>query len=159
MRGAGLAAQYSALSADHLEYANAADIAAMARSGTAAVLLPGAFYFLNETRQPPVDLLRKSGVPIAVASDFNPGSSPIMDPRLVMNMAATLFGLTPEEALAGMTRNAAAALGLDQEIGTLTIGKRADICLWTIAHPAELVYWIGGEGPDRVFIGGEEKRV
>lgn len=155
--GAGLAAQYSALSADHLEYANAADIAAMARSGTVAVLLPGAFYFLKETKKPPVDLLRSHKVRIAVASDFNPGSSPLWEPRLVMNMAATLFGLTPEEALAGMTRNAAAALGLDWEIGTLTIGKKADFCVWRIGRPAEIVYWIGGEGPERVFIDGEEK--
>lgn len=155
--GAGLAAQYSALSADHLEYANAADIAAMARSGTVAVLLPGAFYFLKETKKPPVDLLRSHKVRIAVASDFNPGSSPLWEPRLVMNMAATFFGLTPEEALAGMTRNAAAALGLDWEIGTLTIGKKADFCVWRIGRPAEIVYWIGGEGPERVFIDGEEK--
>lgn len=155
--GAGLAAQYSALSADHLEYANAADIAAMARSGTVAVLLPGAFYFLKETKKPPVDLLRSHKVRMAVASDFNPGSSPLWEPRLVMNMAATFFGLTPEEALAGMTRNAAAALGLDWEIGTLTIGKKADFCVWRIGRPAEIVYWIGGEGPERVFIDGEEK--
>ena len=155
--GAGLAAQYSALSADHLEYANAANIAAMARGGTVAVLLPGAFYFLKETKKPPVDLLRAHRVPIAVASDFNPGSSPVLDPRLVMNMACILFGLTPEEALAGMTRNAAAALGLEQEIGTLTIGKVADFCVWRIESPAELAYWIGGEGPERIFIGGQEK--
>lgn len=155
--GAGLAAHYAALSADHLEHANAADVAAMARSGTVAVLLPGAFYFLKETKKPPVDLLRTHKVRMAVASDFNPGSSPVLEPRLVMNMAATLFGLTPEEALAGMTRNAAAALGLDREIGSLTIGKKADFCVWRVASPAELVYWIGGEGPERIFIDGEEK--
>ncbi|MEQ1930233.1 MAG: imidazolonepropionase, partial [Parvularculaceae bacterium] len=154
--GAGLAAQFSALSADHLEYANAGDIAAMARSGTVAVLLPGAFYFLKETKKPPIDLLRAHKVRIAIASDFNPGSSPILEPRLVMNMAATLFGLTPEEALSGMTRNAAAALGLDWEIGTLTIGKKADFCVWDIGRPADLVYWIGGDGPKRVFVDGVE---
>lgn len=157
--GAGLAAEFSALSADHLEYASPAGIAAMGRSGTVAVLLPGAFYFLKETKTPPVDSLRHHNAPIAIASDFNPGSSPISNPRLVMNMASTLFGLTPEESLAGMTRNAAAALGLEHEIGTLTIGKAADFAVWRIGRPAELAYWIGGAGPERVFAGGQEMRI
>ncbi len=153
--GAGLAAQYSALSADHLEYANAEDIAAMGRSGTVAVLLPGAFYFLKESRKPLVDLLRKLKIRIAVATDFNPGSSPLSSPTLAMNMACTLFGLTPEESLAGMTVNAAAALGLEHVIGTLTVGKAADLALWDIESPAELSYWVGGFGPRRVIVGGQ----
>jgi imidazolonepropionase len=106
------------------------------------VLLPGAFYFLRETQLPPVATLRRHGVPIALATDANPGSSPLLSPLLTMNMAATLFRLTPEEALAGMTRNGARALGLQQEIGTLEVGKAADIAIWDIARPAELVYWI-----------------
>jgi imidazolonepropionase len=155
-RGAQLAAEFWALSADHLEHASEEGIAAMAKAGTVAVLLPGAFYFLKETRKPPVDLLRKHGVRMAVATDFNPGSSPLASPTLAMNMACTLFGLTPAEALAGMTRNAAAALGLDREIGTLEVGKRADLAIWDIDGPAELSYWIGGLKPSRVFVKGEE---
>lgn len=154
--GAGLAAEFGALSADHLEYVNDSDIAAMARAGTIAVLLPGAFYFLKETKKPPVEKFREHGVRIAVASDFNPGSSPVSSPNLVMNMAATLFGLTPEEALAGMTRNAAAALGLSEIAGTLEAGKAADLAIWRISAPAELSYWAGGLVPDRVFAGGRE---
>lgn len=154
--GAGLAAAFGALSADHLEYVNENDIAAMAKAGSIAVLLPGAFYFLNETKKPPVDLFRKHGVRMAVASDCNPGTSPMVSPGLVMNMAATLFGLTPEEALAGMTRNAAAALGLSSDIGTLEKGKAADFAVWRASGPAALSYWIGGAEPERVFISGRE---
>lgn len=154
--GAGLAASYKALSADHLEYVNETDVIRMSDNGTVAVLLPGAFYFLREKRMPPVALFRKHNVRMAVASDFNPGSSPVCSPNLVMNMACTLFGLTPEEALAGMTRNAAAALGLSDEIGTLEVGKAADFAVWRINQPAELSYWIGGLSPERVFAGGEE---
>jgi imidazolonepropionase len=154
--GTGLAAQYSALSADHLEYANAEGVAAMGRSGTVAVLLPGAFYFLKETKKPPVDLLRKLKVAVAVATDFNPGSSPLASPTLAMNMACTLFGLTPEESLAGMTRNAAAALGLEHETGTLAVGKAADLALWDIESPGELSYWVGGLAPERVMIAGRD---
>lgn len=154
--GAGLAAEFGALSADHLEYVSDGDIAAMARAGTVAVLLPGAFYFLREKHKPPVAKLRAHGVRMAVASDFNPGSSPVSSPNLVMNMAATLFGLTPEEALAGMTRNAAAALGLSGVVGTIEKGKAADLAIWRIGSPAELSYWAGGLVPDRVFAGGRE---
>jgi imidazolonepropionase len=154
--GAGLAAEYNALSADHLEYINERDIAAMAKSETVAVLLPGAFYFLKETKRPPTELLRKHGVRMAIATDFNPGSAPLSSPTLAMNMACTLFGLTPEEALAGMTRNAAAALGMTSDIGTLETGKVADLSVWRIARPGELAYWMGGLGPERVFASGRE---
>lgn len=141
--GARLAAEYGALSADHLEYLDADGVAAMAAAETVAVLLPGAFYTLREKQVPPVEALRAAGVAIAVATDCNPGSSPLASPLLAMNMAATLFRLTPEEALAGMTRNAARALGLDGEVGTVEVGKRAELAVWDIEHPAELVYRIG----------------
>lgn len=141
--GAALAASRNALSADHLEYLDAAGVAAMAASGTVAVLLPGAYYFLRETQAPPFKLLREAGVPIAVATDCNPGSSPLASPLLAMNMACTLFRLTPQEALAGFTRNAARALGLHADIGTIEPGKRAEIAVWNIAEPAELAYRIG----------------
>ncbi|MEQ8179536.1 MAG: imidazolonepropionase [Amphiplicatus sp.] len=154
--GAGLAAEYRALSADHLEYINEGDVEAMATSGSVAVLLPGAFYFLKETRKPPVGLFRKHGVAMAIASDCNPGTSPMVAPSLVMNMACTLFGLTPEEALAGMTRNAAAALGLSGEIGTLEAGKAADVVIWRVSRPAEIAYWVGAAAPERVFASGRE---
>jgi imidazolonepropionase len=140
--GAALAAESGALSADHIEYANESGIAAMGRAGTVAVLLPGAFYFLREKQLPPVEQLRRHKVPIALATDANPGSSPVLSPLLVMNMAATLFRLTPEEALAGVTRNGARALGLLGELGTLEAGKAADFVLWDIERPAELVYWV-----------------
>jgi imidazolonepropionase len=143
MGGAALAARYGGLSADHLEYLDEPGVKAMAKSGTVAVLLPGAFYFLKETQKPPVDLLRRHRVPIAVATDCNPGSSPLASLLLAMNMAATLFGLTPEEALLGVTRNAARALGLGEEIGTLRPGLRCDLAIWDIGRPAELVYRIG----------------
>ena len=141
--GAALAAEFGALSADHLEFASEDGIRAMAGAGVAAVLLPGAFYALKETRKPPVALLREHGVRIAIATDLNPGSSPLVSPTLAMNMACTLFGLTPEEALAGMTRNAAAALGIAGEAGTIETGKRADLAVWDVSEPAELAYRIG----------------
>ena len=140
--GAALAARYGALSAEHLEHANADGVAAMARAGTVAVLLPGAFYFLRDVKLPPVDLFRRHGVPIAIASDCNPGSSPAVSLLLMLNMACTLFRLTPAEALAGVTRNAARALGLADR-GVLATGKMADFVVWDISHPAELSYWIG----------------
>jgi imidazolonepropionase len=154
LHGAALAAEYEALSADHLEHVDEAGIAAMARAGMVAVLLPGAFYALKETKKPPVGLLRRHGVPMAVATDCNPGTSPVLSPTLMMSMACTLFGLTPEEALAGMTREAARALGLQDEIGTISDGKTADLCLWRIGRPAELCYWIGLPGPERRIVGG-----
>ncbi|MDN2565918.1 imidazolonepropionase [Aquibium sp. A9E412] len=141
--GAALAASYGALSADHLEYLDEAGVAAMAAAGSVAVLLPGAFYTLRETQCPPVAALRAAGVPMAVATDCNPGSSPLASPLLALNMAATLFRLTPEEALAGATREAARALGLAQETGTLAPGKRAEIAVWDVAEPAALAYRIG----------------
>jgi len=141
--GARLAARYRALSADHLEYADEEDVLALARAGTVAVLLPGAFYFLRETRVPPVEALRRHGVAMAVATDCNPGSSPMNSLLLALNMACTLFRLTPEEALAGATRVAARALGLAQEAGTLEAGKIADFALWDIERPADIAYGIG----------------
>ncbi len=143
-RGAALAARYQALSADHLEYTSAEGVAAMAKSGTVAVLLPGAFYTLRETKLPPIEALRQAGVKMAVATDSNPGTSPTTSLLLMLNMAATLFRLTPAEALAGVTRNAAAALGLGSSHGTLEAGKRADFCVWDIETPAELTYSLGG---------------
>ncbi|HSS64363.1 MAG TPA: imidazolonepropionase [Gammaproteobacteria bacterium] len=153
--GAELAARFGALSADHLEYISEAGVAAMAKSGTAAVLLPGAFYFLRETRVPPVDLFRRHNVPMAIASDNNPGSSPSCSLLLMLNMACTLFRMTPEEALAGVTRNAAVALGRDSAFGTLEIGKRADFVLWDVDHPAELAYRIGFNPRHAVIRGGD----
>lgn len=140
--GAKLAASYNALSADHLEYLDEAGVKAMAAAGTAAVLLPGAFYTLRETQHPPVDLFRKHGVPIAIATDCNPGSSPVASLLLIMNMACTLFRLTPEESLSGVTRVAAQALGLSDR-GIIAQGKQADFALWNVAHPAELSYRVG----------------
>jgi imidazolonepropionase len=152
--GAALAAQYRALSADHLEHLDEAGAKAMVSAGTVAVLIPGAFYALQETKKPPVELLRKHKVRIAVATDCNPGTSPLLSPTLAMNMACTLFGLTPEEAVTGMTINAARALGLDKEIGTIAPGKAADLCVWNIESLAELGYWIGLPGPERrIFMG------
>jgi imidazolonepropionase len=141
--GAALAARYGALSADHLEYTAEAGIEALARAGSVAVLLPGAFYFLRETRLPPISALRTHRVPIALATDHNPGSSPLSSPLLAMNMACTLFRLTPEEALAGFTVHAARALGMQSSHGTLEVGKAADLALWEIESPAELAYAIG----------------
>ena len=152
-KGAEIAAKYKALSADHLEHLDAPGAKAMARAGTVAVLLPGAFYALQETRKPPVQLLRDAGVPIAVATDCNPGTSPLLNPQLAMNMACTLFGLRPEEAIAGMTIHAARALGLASQIGSIAAGKAADLAVWRIAEPAELGYWVGLM-PERRIYGG-----
>ncbi|MCQ0988111.1 imidazolonepropionase [Jiella marina] len=154
LSGAELAARYGALSADHLEYLSEAGAKAMANSGTVAVLLPGAFYFIRETKLPPVDLMRTKGVPIALATDCNPGTSPLTSLLLTMNMAATFFRMTVEECLLGVTRNAAKALGKADEIGTLEAGKRADFCLWDIEEPAELVYRIGFNPLHRRVRGG-----
>lgn len=141
--GAALAARYNALSADHLEHLDEAGVRAMAANGTVAVLLPGAFYFLRETKLPPIEQLRAAGVPMALATDCNPGTSPLTSPLAVMNMACTLFRMTPEEALAGFTREGARALGLQDEIGTLEVGKAADFAIWDVKSPAELSYWLG----------------
>ncbi|MEO0992309.1 MAG: imidazolonepropionase [Pseudomonadota bacterium] len=152
--GAALAAEYGALSADHLEYLGPDGIAAMATSGTVAVLLPGAFYTLRETQLPPVAALREAGVAMAVATDANPGSSPLTSLLLALNMACTLFRLTPEEALSGATREAARALGLGAETGTLEAGKAADIAIWDVSAPEELAYAIGAMPLHRRFFGG-----
>ena len=154
--GASLAAQYRALSADHLEYLDEDGAAAMAAAGTVAVLLPGAYYALNEEKKPPVDLLRKHKVAMAVATDCNPGTSPLLSPTLAINMACTLFGLTPEEALAGMTVNAARALGLEREVGAIGAGKAADFAVWELESLAELGYWIGLPGPARRIVAGQD---
>ena len=152
--GAALAARHGALSADHLEYLSGDGVAAMAEAGTVAVLLPGAFYFLRETRLPPLELLRAASVPIAIATDSNPGSSPVTSILLMLNMACTLFRMTPEEALAGITRNAARALGLATSHGTLEAGKAADFVLWDIERPAELSYRLGANPIHMVIKGG-----
>lgn len=141
--GAALAAGFGALSADHLEWLDEEGVTAMARAGTVATLLPGAFYFTRETRVPPIDALRRAGVPIALATDCNPGTSPMTSLLLAMNMGATLFRLTVEECLLGVTRNAARALGMETEVGTLEAGKACDLAIWNIESPAELVYRIG----------------
>jgi len=158
-RGTELAAQMGALSADHLEYLDDEGVAAMKEAGTVAVLLPGAFYYLRETKKPPVGALRAAGVPIALATDANPGSSPILSPLTILNMGCTLFGLTPEEALAGMTREGASALGLLGDIGTLEVGKAADFCRWRIGGPEEISYWVGANPLEQsVFEGGVRPR-
>lgn len=141
--GAALVARHGGLSADHLEFLSEAGVAAMARHGTVAVLLPGAYYFLREVQQPPVSDLRAAGVPMAVSTDCNPGTSPMTSLLLAMNMACTLWRLTPQEALAGCTIHAARALGLQEQTGSLAIGKRADFALWRIARPADLAYALG----------------
>jgi imidazolonepropionase len=155
LKGAALAARYRALSADHLEYVSESGVQAMAKHNTVAVLLPGAFYFLRETRVPPVDLLRRYGVPMALSTDCNPGSSPAVSLLLMLNMACTLFRLTPEEALAGVTRNGAKALGLQNRIGTLEPGKDADFVIWDIPEPAELAYRIGANPMKQVVRRGK----
>jgi len=155
LHGSTLAARFGALSADHLEYVEESDIKAMAASGTVAVLLPGAYYLLRETQCPPVDLFRQHGVPIALASDANPGTSPALSLRLMLNMACTLFRMTPEEALAGITCHAARALGVQDSQGTLETGKVANFVHWPLKRPAELVYWLGGQLPCTVIYQGE----
>jgi imidazolonepropionase len=141
--GAALAARFGAQSADHLEYAAEEGLAAMAASGTVAVLLPGAFYVLRESRRPPVEACRRLGVPLAVATDMNPGTAPLLSLRLAMNLAATLFGLSVAECLAGVTREAARALGRSDDRGTLEPGRWCDLAIWEVADPAELVYVMG----------------
>jgi len=154
--GALLAAEFGALSCDHLEYLSEEGVRAMAHAGTAAVLLPGAYYFLRETKLPPVQALRDAGVPIALATDHNPGSSPTLSPLLMLNMACTLFRLTPEEAVRGLTVNGARALGL-RDRGTLQTGQRADFAVWDVEHPNELAYWFGHNPCARVIAGGTER--
>jgi imidazolonepropionase len=156
LHGARLAAEHGALSADHLEYTDENGVAALARAGTVAVLLPGAFYVLREKQLPPIDALRRHRVPIAIATDCNPGTSPMLSPTLSMNMACTLFGLTPEEALAGMTVNAARALGLAHSVGSIAAGKQADLCVWGLESLSELGYWVGLPGPERRIFGGAD---
>jgi imidazolonepropionase len=155
-RGAILASKYDALSADHLEHLCDEGVAAMAKAGMVAVLLPTAFYFLRETNKPPVDSLRRAGVPLAVATDCNPGTSPVASPLIALNMACTLYGLTPEEALAGMTRNAARAL--NSRAGVLEEGRPADLAIWRISDPAELCYWIGADLLLDRYVGGKADR-
>lgn len=154
--GSSLAAQYHALSADHLEYMTEADVIAMASANTVAVLLPGAFFTLREKQLPPVHSLLKHNVPIALSTDLNPGTSPVLSLRLMMNLGCTLFSLTPEQALAGVTIHAAQALGLLHSHGSLERGKVADFVAWEISHPAELSYWLGGDLHKRVIYEGEE---
>ncbi len=153
LEGAALAAEFRALSADHLEHTDEAGVKALAQSGTVAVLLPGAFYYLRETRLPPIEALRRHGVPIAISTDNNPGTSPCTSILTIANMACTLFRLTPEEALAGITTHAARALGLD-DVGTLEPGNCADFAIWDAAHPAELAWSISGGKPRSVVFGG-----
>jgi imidazolonepropionase len=154
--GTRLTAKYGGLSADHLEWLDDKGIAAMRDAGTVAVLLPVAFYCLRETKLPPIEALRAAGVPMAVSTDCNPGTAPASSPLLALNMACTLFRLTPAEALAGMTRHAAKALGMHDDIGTLEVGKRADLALWRIERPAELCYWLGGEPLVARWFGGQQ---
>ena len=151
--GAALAAKYGALSADHLEYLDEAGILAMAKSGTVAVVLPGAFYTLRETQFPPLKALRQAGVPLAIATDCNPGSSPLTSLLLCMNMACTLFRMTPEEALCGVTREAAQALGIGPEVGTIEVGKKAEFAVWNVEQPAELAYRIGCNPLEEMVLG------
>ncbi|AJI94755.1 imidazolonepropionase [Yersinia ruckeri] len=153
--GSTLAAKYHALSADHLEFASGDDARAMAAAGTVAVLLPGAYYILRETQCPPIALFRQHGVPMALASDANPGTSPVLSLRLMLNMACTLFCMTPEEALAGITCHAAQALGIEATQGTLEVNKLANWVHWPLARPAELSYWLGGQLPATVVYQGE----
>jgi imidazolonepropionase len=150
--GAALAADYGARSAEHLEYTTEEGAAALARAGTVAVLLPGAYVLLREKQPPPVDALRRHGVPIAIATDCNPGTSPVTSLLAMLPLAAAAFRLTPAECLAGVTRHAARALGLEQEIGTLEVGKRAEFVLWDVGHPRELTYWLG-RNPRHATIG------
>jgi imidazolonepropionase len=155
--GAALAAEFGALSCDHLEHLSPQGIEAMRQAGCVAMLLPGAYYFLRDTTPPPVDALRRAGVPIAIATDHNPGTSPVLSPSLMLQMACTLFRLTPEEALRGMTVNAARALGLHESRGTLAAGMRADFAVWDVEHPRELAYWVGARACRRVVHAGVER--
>lgn len=152
--GVSLAARFRALSADHLEYADAEAVVAMAEAGVVAVILPGAYLCLREDQPPPIGLLREHGVPMAVATDCNPGTSPLTSILLAMNLACTLFRLTPAEALQGATRNAAKALGLESLCGTIEIGKAADLAIWDITHPSELSYWMGLSPLHSRYVGG-----
>ncbi len=152
--GAALAAHFGALSADHLEYTSQRGIRALAGSGTVAVLLPGAFLTLNEEQRPPVQELRDSDVPIALATDCNPGTSPLSSIHVAMGLASRLFGMTPEECLAGVTREAARALGLGHDRGTLDAGKRADLAIWDFDHPRELAYWLGAHPLAELLVAG-----
>lgn len=152
--GAELAAHFNALSADHLEYTTRSGVRALAEAGTAAVLLPGAFLTLNETQKPPIDSLREFCVPMAIGTDLNPGTSPLCSLPYAMALASRLFGLTPEECLAGTTREAARALGLEDDRGTLEIGKRADIAIWNVNHPRDLVYWMGRSPLQQLLVAG-----
>jgi imidazolonepropionase len=154
LKGAVLAAEFAALSVDHVEYLQVEDVPILKQAGTVAVLLPGAFYYLNETQKPPVDALRAHQIPIAIATDLNPGSSPIASILTIGNMACVLFGLTPEEALKGITRNAAQALGIKTK-GQIAIGMDADLCLWDIEHPAELIYTINQHRPSAKWLAGK----
>ncbi|NVJ68262.1 MAG: imidazolonepropionase [Gammaproteobacteria bacterium] len=149
--GASLVAQYNGLSADHLEYLSQNSIEKMAKAGTVATLLPGAYYFLRETKLPPIQALRDAGVPMAIATDHNPGTSPCLSLLLMLNMACTLFKMTPLEALQGVTINAAKALGLDKEIGTIEVGKQAELVLWDIEHPNQLSYQFGSHHKNKVL--------
>jgi imidazolonepropionase len=153
--GAALAASCGALSADHLEHTSPAGVRALADAGTVAVLLPGAIHTLGERARPPVASLREAGVPIAVSTDANPGTSPLLSLRIAANLACTLLGLTPAEALAGITRNAAQALGLAGTAGIVAPGEVADLVVWDAGQPAELVYWIGGRLASTVIAAGE----
>jgi len=152
--GAALAAEFGALSADHLEYTSETGVRALAEAGSVAVLLPGAFLTLRESQLPPLDALRDHGVAMAVATDCNPGTSPLCSLRSAMSLASTLFRLTPEECLAGVTREAARALGLTDDRGTLEVGKRADIAVWDIDHPSELSYWLGLNQLSELYVNG-----
>ncbi|HEX5787533.1 MAG TPA: imidazolonepropionase, partial [Woeseiaceae bacterium] len=156
--GAELAAHFKALSADHLEYSNEGGIRAMAAAGTTAVLLPGAFVTLGETQRPPIELLRRHGVPIAIATDCNPGTSPLCSMPEAMALASRLFRLTPAECLAGATREGARALGLLGDRGTLEAGKRADLAVWNIEHPRELAYWLGRNPLAALYVEGQPMR-
>ncbi|MGE4758679.1 imidazolonepropionase [Yersinia enterocolitica] len=157
LNGSTLAAKFNAMSADHLEYATESDVRAMADAGTVAVLLPGAYYLLRETQCPPIELFRQYNVPMALASDANPGTSPALSLRLMLNMACTLFRMTPEEALAGVTCHAAQALGLQETQGTLETGKLANWVHWPLSHPAELAYWLGGQLPASIIFQGDAR--
>jgi len=155
--GAALAARYGAMSADHVEYTSEAGVVAMAEAGTTAVLLPGAWYTLREEKLPPIALFRKHGVPMAVSTDCNPGSSPVLSLQTMISMACTSFRMTPEEALAGVTLHAARALGMADDLGSLEVGKLADFVVWDMASPASLAYWLGSLKPHQVVVGGRAR--